>query len=295
MPMEDKKDKFAGLAGTLLFHLILLILLLIFGLPQVEKPDGEGILVMVGVVNGDEVGTASVPEPVEEPPVEPVEEATPEPAAPKPTPAPKQEVVTQDVEQSAYIAEAKKKAEAEAKKKAEEEKIRKEAEAKKKAEEEAKRKAEEEKRKAEEEQRKKADAIGKRTGNAFASNTATSTGTTGTGTSGTSSAGNPFGNSTTGATSGNAGYGSYDLGGRGLRGSLPRPSYSVNESGVVRVNITVDEEGNVTNASIGQGTTTSSEALRSAALAAAKKAKFDVKKGSISQSGTITYRFDSDN
>jgi TonB family protein len=288
--MEDKKDKLIGLVGTVAFHLLLILLLVFFGLPSIEKPDGEGILVMVGVVDGDDVGTASRPEPELETPVEPEPEtAVPEPPAPSVSTPAKQEVVTQDVEQSAYIAEAKKKAEAEAKKKAD-------AEAKKKAEAEAKKKAEEEaKRKAEEEKRKQAEAISKRTGNAFANNNTTQTGTSGTGSSGTSNAGNPFGNSTTGAASGSPGYGSYDLGGRGIRGTLPRPSYSVNESGKVVVDITVDEEGNVTNVAVGKGTTTTSTVLRQSALAAAKRAKFDVKKGSISQSGTITYRFDSDN
>ena len=156
------------------------------------------------------------------------------------------------------------------------------------------RKAEEaEKLRIAEEKKRKEDAIRNKVNNAFAGGT--QAGQHGTADAGTGAQGNPFGNSDRGAMSGNAGWGDFDLGGRGIRGSLPKPNFNVNESGVVVVSITVNEEGKVINALIGRGTTTSSAQLRNSALAAAKKAVFEVKSDVPTQTGTITYRFDSDN
>ena len=72
-------------------------------------------------------------------------------------------------------------------------------------------------------------------------------------------------------------------------------SMSVNGSCNVLGTITVNEDGKVRSEILGQGTTTSSSSLRESALAAARKALFEVKKGVSTQSGTITYKFDSDN
>ncbi|MEG0949402.1 MAG: energy transducer TonB [Bacteroidales bacterium] len=277
--MEDKRNKGIGLAGTIAFHALLIGLLAFFGFSKVEQQDEEGILVMVGVADGADVGAASQPDPEPQPVMpEPQPESTPPP--PATTPEVKQEVVTQDHEESLKLAEADKKA------REEKERLRKE--------EEKRRKEAEEKRRIEEERKKKEEAIRNRVNNVFQS--ASKTGTQGTASEGTtSSKGNPFGNSDTGAQSGSPGYGSYDLGGRGIQGSLPRPSFSVNESGKVVVSITVDESGKVIAAGIGQGTTTTSAQLRQSALTAARKAVFETKSGTISQSGTITYHFDSDN
>lgn len=277
--MKDKRNKGIGLAGTIAFHALLIGLLIFFGFSKVEQQDEEGILVMVGIADGADVGAASQPDPEPEPIMpEPQPESTPTP--PASAPEVKQEVVTQDHEESLKLAEADKKA------REEKERLRKE--------EEKRRKEADEKRRLEEERKKKEAAIRNRVNNVFQS--ASKSGTQGTASEGTaSSKGNPFGNSDTGAQSGSPGYGSYDLGGRGIRGSLPRPSFSVNESGKVVVAITVDESGKVTAAVIGQGTTTTSAQLRQSALTAARKAIFETKSGTISQSGTITYHFDSDN
>jgi TonB family protein len=70
--------------------------------------------------------------------------------------------------------------------------------------------------------------------------------------------------------------------------STPSPAYNSNDEGRVTVNVTVDKNGNVTRAYIG-GATTSSEALRDAALQAARRSKFS--SGSNEAIGTITYRF----
>ena len=205
-------------------------------------------------------------------------------------------VVTQDIEESIALNENKKKEEDEKRKREREEEAR-----KKRAEDEQARLERErlEKERAEqerlaEEKRKKEQAIKDKVANAFQGG-AKQEGQSGNAEVGLGSQGSPQGNSTQGATQGSAGYGTFDLGGRGIRGSLPRPAFSVNESGIVVVTITVDEAGKVINAIVGQGTTTPSTHLRNAAINAAKKALFESKQGQATQTGTITYRFDSDN
>ena len=103
------------------------------------------------------------------------------------------------------------------------------------------------------------------------------------------------GNNTTGASRGNAGYGDYDLGGRGLVGSLPKPTFNVNANGKVVVKITVNGNGQVIAAEPTSGTTIANQSVRSAAVEAAKKARFAVKEGAGNVTGTITYYFDSNN
>ena len=86
---------------------------------------------------------------------------------------------------------------------------------------------------------------------------------------------------------------SYSLGGRGLKGGLPRPSYPGNEQGKVVVEIFVDRYGNVIKANAGiKGSTILSKPYLDAAYNAAIKAKFDAKPDAPElQRGTITYKF----
>lgn len=57
---------------------------------------------------------------------------------------------------------------------------------------------------------------------------------------GSGTQGNPFGNSSTGEITGVGGYGGYNLGGRGLVGSLPYPEYdNSNDAGIIAISITV--------------------------------------------------------
>lgn len=74
-------------------------------------------------------------------------------------------------------------------------------------------------------------------------------------------------------------------------GSLPRPAYDVQDEGRVVVTITVNPEGKVVKASINSRTGTSNPALRNAALKAAKLAVFNKINGVNNQEGTITYYF----
>jgi len=85
---------------------------------------------------------------------------------------------------------------------------------------------------------------------------------------------------------------SYDLGGRGAR-SLPKPTYNSPEQGKIVVSIKVDRDGNVTYASAGaKGTTISEINLRNQAESAARKTKFASDPDAPEeQRGTITYLF----
>lgn len=236
----------------------------------------------------------SEPASVEEPATQPESAEAPAETAPSvpQQPQPKEPLIAQNNDDAPNLAaekekkrkeEAAKKAEAEAKAKA-----KAEADAKAKAEAEAKRKAEEEaaRRKAEEDAKRKA-AQNLVTG-AFGNNS-------GTGDKNNGIQGSVNGNSANGASRGNAGYGKYDLGGRGISGSLPRPSFNVNQSGTVVVKITVNAAGNVISAEPTSGTTTASQELRKAATEAALRAKFKTAEGAGNVTGTITYFFDSNN
>lgn len=86
---------------------------------------------------------------------------------------------------------------------------------------------------------------------------------------------------------------SFNLTGRSTVGSLPEPSYPIQEAGKVVVEITVDQQGTVIKAVPGaRGTTVQDSKLWDAARVAALKARFnkDEKAASI-QTGTITYIF----
>ena len=88
-----------------------------------------------------------------------------------------------------------------------------------------------------------------------------------------------------------SGGSSFDLSGRTLIGSLPKPVYSSDEEGKVVVNIMVDARGNVTSATKAVGTNIANMELVGAALAAARQARFSIAEGQDVQRGTITYVF----
>lgn len=299
---DNKKDKLISLGISLGLHALLILLLIFLGFSYKAPEEESGVLLMVGEVelssgNSHSASNAAVtsePASVEEPAAQP--ESAEAPAKTTPSvpqqPQPKEPLIAQNNDDAPNLApekekkrkeEAAKKAEAEAKAKA-----KAEADAKAKAEAEAKRKAEEEaaRRKAEEDAKRKA-AQNLVTG-AFGNNS-------GTGDKNNGIQGSVNGNSANGASRGNAGYGKYDLGGHGISGSLPRPSFNVNQSGTVVVKITVNAAGNVISAEPTSGTTTASQELRKAATEAALRAKFKTAEGAGNVTGTITYFFDSNN
>ena len=103
-------------------------------------------------------------------------------------------------------------------------------------------------------------------------------------------AGHTLGNTKTGETSGEP---KANLKGRTLNGTLPRPSYPVQKSGVVVVKIWVDNYGIVQKAVAGaDGTNVTDKDLWNAARNAAMKASFNMSADAPAmQEGTITYIF----
>ena len=103
-------------------------------------------------------------------------------------------------------------------------------------------------------------------------------------------AGHAQGNTKTGETSGQP---NAKVPGRSVNGTLPRPSYGVQASGKVVVEIWVDQYGNVQKAVAGaEGTTVTDKTLWQAARKAALGAHFNMSADAPAlQKGTITYIF----
>ncbi|MDR1879879.1 MAG: energy transducer TonB [Tannerellaceae bacterium] len=277
--MKCDKDDIYSVVGTVIFHLAILLILGLTVLKTVVPEEEEGVLVNFGNLNA----AAGTFEPRYTGHVSP-QETTPPPPTPPQVPAPHENLVTQDVEESVSLADAKKKEE---ERKREEERIRREAQERERV-----RREEAERKRLAEEQRKKEEAISDRVAGAFGAGNADS-GSRGEAEAGTGVQGNPFGNSNQGANTGQGGYGSFNLNGRTLAGSgqLPRPEYTVQEEGRIVIDITVDPKGNVISAQIGKGTNIDSTSMRNSALKAARQAKFNSINGTNNQSGTITYRY----
>ncbi len=290
-----------GMIGTLAFHAALLVLLLLAGFfTPLPLPGEEGILVNFG---DSETGLGDLePSPAVDrfEPATAVEEEVYLPAEPvtsrEPTPV-KEEVMTQDYEQTAAVEAARKKREEDRLRQLEVERERQAELERQRAEAEAKRKQEEENRRISEIQNRTKDAFGK-----------TSTGATGTGSGAGQSQGTTYPGGNQGSVNGDPGAGTYGPGstGTGSRGtgisydlsgrtatSTPKPTYPGREEGTVVVKITVDKNGNVTHAEPGQrGSTTMNAELMDAARKAALQAKFNVDNDAPAfQTGTITYRF----
>ena len=253
-----------------------LLFLLLWWL-QIKAPvqaEDEGIVVAFG--DAEEGGGM--------PDVRPLEtitqlEQVPAPAAPaRPS---NNDLIVQEEEETLALA---KQAEENAKRRAEEEELirkRKEEEARVEAERVAHEKALAEQRAKQQEAIDKANQLaalfgqagtaeGANAENASANNSATTKG-------------NPVGKGM-GVTNGTK----WSLYGRDVK-RLPKPSSDFAQAGVVVVKITVDVAGNVTNASIGDGTTISDRSTQQLALQAARQAKFT--EGDTPQMGKITYTF----
>jgi len=285
--MEAQKDNMISIAGTIGFHLLIIILLLFYYLsptPVVRyAEDLEGVPVMFGNIadaggddepfgrgTGLDEGAEETTSPdVAADPLPMMENTTKET---KPTTSNSEEApVTQDFEETAAIKEANKRAEE--KKQQEAEATRRRAEADQAA------KLEAEKR----------GQINNQMAGLFGNGTGS--GSRGEGT-GTGTQGVPTGNASHGKTSGVGGWGSFDLGGRSLgSGGLVRPGYSVDDYGTVVVDILVNARGDVVEATIGKGTNTPNTNLRNEAIRAAKRTKFNAVSAVTNQKGTITYKF----
>ena len=318
--MSFYKEHKRGIVGTIIYHVILLLILIFLGFfTPLPLPGEEGILVNFGTSNRGlgEIETSPQkrnPEPVQQvrqvqrQTTTPPPPSTPLPSSTKPEPA-KEELMTQDYEKTVAIdaAEAKKKQEEEQKKQeqlAEERRKQDELEKQWQAELERQQQIEAERKKQEEEQKRIAEINSLAKGAFGESNSGNGDAGNGSGQSqgatfpggnqgvpaGDSNAGN-YGQG--GSGSGNQGSGvSYNLSGRSAS-SLPKPRYPGDDEGLVVVNVTVDKFGNVTSAEPGaRGTTIMNQQFWNEARQAALKAKFNSDENAPAfQQGTISYRF----
>ena len=283
-----------GIIGTVTFHVIVLIMLILFGFfTPLPLPGEEGILVSFGNSNNG-LGTITSPVQNNRELTQQVQReervVTPPPQTVTPPPATQRQepVVTQNQEQTAAIDAA-------------ERARREEADRQQQAERERQRQAELERQRIAEAERLEQQKINEI--NSIAQNAFNNSGAGGTGTSqGVTFPGGNQGSTTGDPNAGNLGQGgsgsgnqgtgvSFSLAGRSAL-SLPKPDYPGNVDGVVVVRITVDKNGNVTAAESGvTGTTIMNSQLLTTARQAALKAKFNADENATVQSGTITYRF----
>ena len=264
--MKLTKEQITGYSASIGISALILLLLSLIYLHTEIWPELEGIPVNFGTV--DAAFGAEEPGEIEV-------ETTPEAVAPVPEPvpvppAPQPQAITQDREQTASIDMEKEKAQ-----KAEQERLAAE-----------RKRAAEEKRQKEEIENQMA---------VFGKSGSSSNQSEGTATSGSGNQGSINGNAPAGKYDGIGGQGTFDLQGRGLRGSnaLIGPSKeSIVEEGVIVVEITVDTQGNVVEATCRlRGTNIDNSQMRRRAEEAAKRNKFTTITGSKNQIGTITYRY----
>lgn len=276
-----KNNRLQGIIGTVVVHLIILLILFVVTLHAATPDEESGVPVMLGSAELSQ-GDA---DPYTLTEVDVLDELQPETAPVDPsveTPS-EQEMLTQDLEETVAMKPQKKPVKPKTEVKTPPKKQPEQPKQPTKTPEQiaAEKRAAAEKAAAEEAAKKIAGAFGK----------GSSMGNRGTGTTGSGVQGSPTGNSNTGKSTGVGGVGSWDLNGRSLTGSLPIPVYNVQDEGRVVVTIVVNPSGRVISTSINKRTNTVSTALRRAAEEAARKARFNVTDGVNNQTGTITYYF----
>jgi TonB family protein len=271
--IEDRKNKRNGIITSVIIHAILILILWFFGLPYLDPPPPDsGILVNFGMT---ETGLGEQPSEVITQPEEIIpSETTPTP--PTPQESVQEEVLTQEEEITAPIV---KKEET----KKEETKVTPPVKTTTPVTE-----TKTETKKEEPSVNQRAMMTGKKSTNNNPGNQGI--------TQGAGDQGKPWGdpNSTNygdGHGLGDSGIG-YNLGGR-KHLSLPKPDDNSQATGLVVIRIKVDTKGNVTDAVYQtKGSTTTATALVNAAIAAARKAKFQPEASAPEvQIGTITYNF----
>lgn len=283
-----------ALVGTLLVHLVVLILLWLVTFNHsvdLKKPE-RGIPVMLGEVElasgNDDPGTLNGPDQLPQKSTQALDKPIPSSTSSSHSiqSSPKaQKLITQNTDRSLVLRAEKEKAEKLA------------VEAKKIATKKAQQAVEEEKVRVAEHAKAVAAAAAAAKSAAANSKVAAAlgrgfgSGSKGSSTSGNGVQGNPKGNSSEGASSGVVGNGTVSLGLRTLRSTLPSPAYGVNEEGTVVVNIMVNAAGIVINATINNSrSNTANGILRNAALSAARRASFN-SSDTQREVGTITYKF----
>ena len=254
--MKADSSKITGIAGTLVIHALLLVLLLTVVMRVPEHLNESGMEVTLGDIDlakgakeDYRLTEVKAIQPEIAPTVEAIENTAP--------PIPEEPIISQEIEETVVIETA--------------EQI------------EARKRAEAEKKAAEAAAAAMANAFGKSSEMTAkgSSEISAQAGTQGSVTGSTESA----------STIGGGRYGTYDLGNRTLEGALPKPTENVQDEGTVVVAILVNPAGDVISANISLRTKTSNPQLRQAAINAAKKAKFNAVEETENQTGSITYYF----
>ena len=286
-----KQSKITGIIGTVVLHVLVLLLLFFLTLTKPDVQEEGGVPVMLGnteLAAGDaDPYTMTEVDVLPQPPA-----PVPEPEAMPAEPEVKQPLITQADEPSVQVKKEEPKKEKPKKekkplKKTENKTLQKEP-AKKVEPEKKPEKTEAEKRA--EAERLAAQAAASKIAGAFGKGS--KMGNKGNAETGAGLQGSTAGNSDTGKTTGVGWNGAFDLNGRSLgEGGLPAPVYNVQDEGRVVVTIVVNPSGQVVRTSINKRTNTVNPALRKAAEEAAKKTRFNTVEGVDNQSGTITYYF----
>lgn len=269
---KPNKEQLHGVLGTVIFHVVVLVIMLLVAMDLPPQQQETGVPVMMGNVAAA-AGDAYEYTEVKVAPQPAVESTT----TPAPTPKVDEPLITQNDEPSIELPDADNNKEETKNPEKTSEQLEQERLAQ-----EAERKRQEAERVAREANAKIAGAFGK----------GSTMNNRGDSAEGKSNEGSTDGNETTGVTEGIGGYGAFDLNGRSLgKSGLPRPVYNVQDEGCVVVNITVNPEGRVIEATINRRSNTANPELRRAALDAARKALFNKVATVDNQMGTITYYF----
>ena len=277
--MKLDNDNITAITGTVIIHIIALILLSLGVLKTYVPLDDGGIPVNFG----DYTAVAGIFQPAPSATVAPPQPTQPAPqprlnqprqTTTRPAAQPSEEtVITQDREETVSVPENSNNTNTAV------------------AEENARREREESERRQREEEQRRQEAIDNLASSAFSADNA-SENSRGEATSDQSNQGNPYETASSRSNEGAGGFGSFNLSGRTTgSGGLPRPAYTEREEGRIVVNITVDPNGNVILADIGRGTNIDNISMRNSAIDAAKRAKFNRITSTNNQSGTITYNY----
>ncbi len=265
MEEENKKYKNRALIGTIVFHAVLVLCIVLFGLTTpLPLPEEEGVLVSLGFSEqgmGDRQPLTSSP-----PPPQPQPSRSSEAA---------EDVATQSTEESVAIPDTPRDREQPRETTRPEERPRPQ-------------ETVQEQPQPEPEPQVNPNALFP--GRDRQTTTSQNQGDTGEPGNQGQSDGSTDGTATTGGGQGDGP--SFSLAGRSAN-HLPKPDYTSQTQGRVVVSITVNRQGQVTRARAGErGSTTTDRVLWAAAEAAAMKARFDVKNDAPhEQIGTITYNF----
>jgi len=300
--MESNKYKVRGIIGTVVFHSLLILALILCALKTpLPLPGEEGVEINLGY---SETGMGNI-QPVSQPKPE-IAKITPRPT-PKPTPQPvvKEKIVTQDTEEAPVIEKIKKEKKKPVKKKEEKvipKKVEKEEPKKEVKQKTVDKPKEIVKEEPEPEPEPTVDPRMMYTGKNTKTDNNQGEGVAG----GAGDQGKLYGNKDATSHNGNGGNGQGQGNGGGGNGSgisfslagrsalhLPKPSYNSLEQGKIVVTIYVNKEGKVSKAIAGaKGTNISDLGLRRLAEQAAMEAKFTPDPDApAEQKGTITYNF----